>query len=122
MRYVAINLVGSTLFLFAVGLIYAVTGTVLDTGEELKGAANIGIRPQFEPPIELLEPHFFDFSADLYGREVEVQFRHFLRPEAKFDSLVVPVLGEARAREITHACRELGAAADVRRLTSLCRP
>ncbi len=67
--------------------IYAVTGTVLDTGEELKGAANIGIRPQFEPPIELLEPHFFDFSADLYGREVEVQFRHFLRPEAKFDSL-----------------------------------
>ncbi|HTN13215.1 MAG TPA: bifunctional riboflavin kinase/FAD synthetase [Sphingomonadaceae bacterium] len=67
--------------------IYAVTGTVLDTGEQLKGAANIGIRPQFEPPIELLEPHFFDFSADLYGREVEVQFRHFLRPEAKFDSL-----------------------------------
>ncbi|OYX59880.1 MAG: bifunctional riboflavin kinase/FMN adenylyltransferase, partial [Sphingomonadales bacterium 32-64-17] len=49
--------------------------------------ANIGIRPQFEPPIELLEPHFFDFSSDLYDREIEVQFRHFLRPEAKFDSL-----------------------------------
>ena len=27
-QYVAINLVGSTLFLFAVGLIYAVTGTL----------------------------------------------------------------------------------------------
>ncbi len=67
--------------------IYAVTGKVLATGEELKGAANIGIRPQFEPPKELLEPYFFDFSGDLYGQEIEVAFHHFLRGEAKFDSL-----------------------------------
>ncbi|MDN3646991.1 bifunctional riboflavin kinase/FAD synthetase [Pontixanthobacter aestiaquae] len=67
--------------------IYAVTGRVLATGQELKGAANIGIRPQFEPPKELLEPYFFDFSGDLYGQEIEVSFHHFLRPEAKFDSL-----------------------------------
>ncbi|MXP47985.1 bifunctional riboflavin kinase/FAD synthetase [Altererythrobacter luteolus] len=67
--------------------IYAVTGRILATGEELKGAANIGIRPQFEPPKELLEPYFFDFSGDLYGQEIEVAFHHFLRPEAKFDSL-----------------------------------
>lgn len=67
--------------------IYAVTGRILATGEVLKGAASIGIRPQFEPPKELLEPHFFDFSGDLYGQEIEVAFHHFLRPEAKFDSL-----------------------------------
>lgn len=67
--------------------IYAVTGRVLATGQVLKGAANIGVRPQFEPPKELLEPHFFDFSGDLYGQEIEVAFHHFLRPEAKFDSL-----------------------------------
>ncbi|RDC61078.1 Riboflavin kinase [Alteripontixanthobacter maritimus] len=67
--------------------IYAVTGRVLATGEVLKGAANIGIRPQFEPPKELLEPHFFDFDGDLYGQEIEVAFHHFLRGEAKFDSL-----------------------------------
>lgn len=67
--------------------IYAVTGRILSTGEELKGAANIGVRPQFEPPKELLEPYFFDFSGDLYGQEIEVAFHHFLRPEAKFDSL-----------------------------------
>ncbi|WP_128891546.1 bifunctional riboflavin kinase/FAD synthetase [Erythrobacter sp. HKB08] len=67
--------------------IYAVTGRILATGEELKGAANIGVRPQFEPPKELLEPYFFDFSGDLYGQEIEVAFHHFLRPEAKFDSL-----------------------------------
>jgi riboflavin kinase/FMN adenylyltransferase len=67
--------------------IYAVTGRILATGQMLKGAANIGIRPQFEPPKELLEPYFFDFSGDLYGQEIEVAFHHFLRGEAKFDSL-----------------------------------
>jgi len=67
--------------------VYAVTGRVLATGEEIKGAANIGVRPQFEPPKELLEPYFFDFSGDLYGQEIEVAFHHFLRGEAKFDSL-----------------------------------
>ena len=67
--------------------VYAVTGKILSTGEVLKGAANMGIRPQFEPPKELLEPYFFDFSGDLYGQEIEVAFHHFLRGEAKFDSL-----------------------------------
>ena len=66
--------------------IYAVTGKLAD-GTVLHGAANVGIRPQFDPPKELLEPHFFDFSGDLYGQEIEVAFRHFLRGEAKFDSL-----------------------------------
>mgnify|MGYP000498253835 CR=1 FL=1 len=67
--------------------VYAVTGTILATGQQLKGAANIGIRPQFEPPKELLEPYFFDFSGDLYGQEIEVAFHHFLRGEAKFNDL-----------------------------------
>lgn len=67
--------------------IYAVTGRILATGQVLHGAANIGIRPQFEPPKELLEPFFFDFAGDLYGQEIEVAFHHFLRGEAKFDSL-----------------------------------
>lgn len=66
--------------------IYAVTGRLAD-GQVLKGAANLGIRPTFDPPKELLEPHFFDFSGDLYGQEIEVGFHHFLRPEAKFDGL-----------------------------------
>ena len=53
----------------------------------LLGAANIGVRPTFDPPEELLEPFFFDFDGDLYGQEIEVAFRHFLRPEQKFASL-----------------------------------
>lgn len=67
--------------------IYAVTGRVLASGQELLGAANLGVRPSFEPATEWLEPYFFDFDGDLYGQEIEVAFRHFLRPEAKFDSL-----------------------------------
>lgn len=66
--------------------IYAVTGRLPD-GRLLQGAANIGVRPTFDPPKELLEPYFFDFSGDLYGQEIDVAFHHFLRPEAKFDSL-----------------------------------
>jgi riboflavin kinase/FMN adenylyltransferase len=66
--------------------IYAVTGRLAD-GRMLKGAANLGIRPSFDPPKELLEPHFFDFAEDLYGQEIDVAFHAFIRPEAKFDSM-----------------------------------
>lgn len=66
--------------------IYAVRGRLTD-GRVLNGAANLGIRPQFEPPKELLEPYFFDFSGDLYGQKLEVELIEFLRPEAKFDTL-----------------------------------
>ena len=71
--------------------IYAVTGRIISEdgpdGRLLKGAANIGIRPHFDPPKELLEPHFFDFSGDLYGQTIDIEFHAFLRGEAKFDSL-----------------------------------
>ena len=66
--------------------IYAVRGRLAD-GRVLDGAANLGIRPSFEPPKELLEPYFFDFSGDLYGQTIEVDLHSFIRPEAKFDSL-----------------------------------
>lgn len=66
--------------------IYAVTGRLPD-GRILKGAANLGIRPSFDPPKELLEPHFFDFAEDLYGQDIDVAFHAFIRPEAKFDGM-----------------------------------
>ncbi len=86
--------------------IYAVTGLLLDSGETLKGAANLGIRPQFEPAQELLEPHFFDFSGDLYGREIEVALHHFLRPEARFES--VEALTAQMAQDCARARELLG--------------
>jgi riboflavin kinase/FMN adenylyltransferase len=66
--------------------VYAVRGRLPD-GRVLDGAANLGIRPTFEPPKELLEPYFFDFSGDLYGQTLAIELISFLRPEAKFGSL-----------------------------------
>lgn len=66
--------------------IYAVKGRLAD-GRVLNGAANLGIRPSFDPPKELLEPYFFDFAEDLYGQQIEVEFHAFIRPEKKFDDL-----------------------------------
>jgi riboflavin kinase/FMN adenylyltransferase len=76
---------------------------VTDSGEVLKGAANLGVRPSFDPPRELLEPYFFDFAGDLYGREIEVALHHFLRPEAKFDDL-----GELTAQMAEDCARARG--------------
>lgn len=66
--------------------IYAVRGRLPD-GRVLNGAANLGVRPSFDPPKELLEPYFFDFSGDLYGQTIAVELIEFLRAEAKYDTL-----------------------------------
>ena len=66
--------------------IYAVR-VRLDDGSEHDGVANIGVRPMFDPPKELLETVLFDFDGDLYGRIIDVALHHFVRPEMKFDGL-----------------------------------
>ena len=79
--------------------IYAVRGRLPD-GRLLDGAANLGIRPMFDPPQELLEPYFFDFSGDLYGQTIEVDLISFIRAEQKFDSL------DALTRQMEQDCVE----------------
>ncbi len=66
--------------------IYAVRGH-LPGGVTVDGVANLGVRPMFDPPKELLEPWFFDFNGDLYGQTVEVELIAHLRDEAAFDGL-----------------------------------
>jgi riboflavin kinase/FMN adenylyltransferase len=66
--------------------IYAVR-VRLDDGSEHDGVASLGIRPSFDPPVELLETMIFDWSGDLYDRTIEVALVGFIRPEAKFDDL-----------------------------------
>lgn len=79
--------------------IYAVRG-ILPDGRVLDGAANLGIRPSFDPPKELLEPHFFDFSESLYGVRIEVQLIRYLHAERKYDGMNALVAG------IAHDCDE----------------
>jgi riboflavin kinase/FMN adenylyltransferase len=53
----------------------------------LPGVASLGTRPTVNGTEPLLEVHVFDFSGDLYGRAIEVEFVAKLRDEVKFDSL-----------------------------------
>ena len=59
----------------------------LEHGSEHDGVANLGIRPMFDPPKELLEAVLFDFDGNLYGRTIDVALHHYLRGEATFDGL-----------------------------------
>jgi riboflavin kinase / FMN adenylyltransferase len=51
------------------------------------GVASLGTRPTVGGTRPLLEAHLFDFDADLYGREIEVEFAAKLRDEQRFASL-----------------------------------
>jgi riboflavin kinase/FMN adenylyltransferase len=54
----------------------------------LPGVASVGLRPTVDDSGRwLLEVHLFDFSGDLYGRLVKVEFVQKLRDEARFDSI-----------------------------------
>ncbi len=55
--------------------------------EPLGGVASLGTRPTVHGVEPLLEVHVFDFSGDLYGRLIEVEFIAKLRDEVKFDSV-----------------------------------
>ncbi len=52
------------------------------------GVASLGVRPTVKANGRTtLEVHLFDFSGDVYGRRVKVDFLHKLRDEAKYDGL-----------------------------------
>jgi riboflavin kinase/FMN adenylyltransferase len=83
--------------------IYAVRAT-LEDGTEHPGVASLGVRPTFDPPVELLETHLLDYDADLYGQRIEVALHAFIRDEKKFDDVDALVAqmrnDEARARHL----------------------
>jgi riboflavin kinase / FMN adenylyltransferase len=66
--------------------VWAVSARQAD-GPWLDGVANLGVRPTVDGNSRLLEVHLLDFAGDLYGRDLEVEFREFLRPENRFNSL-----------------------------------
>ncbi|HEX5513495.1 MAG TPA: bifunctional riboflavin kinase/FAD synthetase [Gammaproteobacteria bacterium] len=65
-----------------------VIGVRLDgVGQSRPGVASLGTRPTVNGTRTLLEVHLFDYSGDLYGRQLEVEFLQRLRGEERFDSL-----------------------------------
>ena len=82
--------------------VYAVD--VLRNGDAVRrGVANIGVRPTIAEAGggRLLEVHIFDFDETIYGADLEIVFRRFLRPEQKFPSLAA--LREQIARDVEAA-------------------
>ena len=67
--------------------VYAVTARW--DGGTYPGVVNLGYRPTVAQPggERLLELHLFDFDRQIYGDDVEVNFRAFLRPERKFSGI-----------------------------------
>ena len=65
------------------------------------GVASLGTRPTVDGIEPLLEAHLFDWSGNLYGAELEIEFVGKLRDEQKFDSL--PLLVAQMHRDAAQA-------------------
>ncbi len=48
---------------------------------------NVGVRPTFDHHTPLVEAHLLDFSADIYGETLQLDFLHRLRAERRFPSV-----------------------------------
>lgn len=61
---------------------------ILPDGEEKLAVTNVGVRPTVGDSKEVtVEPWILDFSGDLYGKSIRVDFYHRLRGEKKFSGL-----------------------------------
>jgi riboflavin kinase/FMN adenylyltransferase len=87
--------------------IFAVRVHGIDGLPNAPGVASLGTRPTVGGTVPLLEAHVFDYSGDLYGREIEVEFVSKLREElcfASLDELVVQMNEDAaQARALLEA-------------------
>ena len=70
--------------------IYATVCTMKD-GKKYVGISNVGIRPTVTDGSDShrvnCETYVHDFSGDIYGDEMKVEFYKYLRAEKKFDSV-----------------------------------
>lgn len=61
---------------------------VLLAGERVRGVANVGLRPTVGDLLKpVLEVHLLDWTGDIYGQRIAVEFKHKLRDEQKFTTL-----------------------------------
>lgn len=65
--------------------IYAVRGLV--DGASLPGLLHLGPRPTFSGYAPSVELHLLDWSGDLYGRSIRVDFCAYLREVERFESV-----------------------------------
>jgi riboflavin kinase / FMN adenylyltransferase len=86
--------------------VYACRARTADGGEHL-AAVNVGVRPMFVTGRgELIEAYLIDYSGDLYGTSLRLEFLKRLRGEKRFES--VEVLVEQMGRDVQAARALLG--------------
>ena len=74
----------------------------LPDGTLVAAATNVGVRPQFVTGRgELIEAFLIDWSGDLYGEKIRIEFLRRLRGERRFDS--VDALVEQMGRDVDEA-------------------
>jgi len=66
--------------------VYAVKVRIENDASVLDGVANIGVKPTFDGTQQTMEVHIFDFSQDIYGKNVSVEFLRYIRAERKFQN------------------------------------
>lgn len=81
--------------------VYAVRIHIDGYSHPFSAIANFGKRPTFKQDEPLLEVHILDFSDNLYGKSVLVEFLDFIRPEKTFPSF--QILQEHIKRDIVTA-------------------
>jgi riboflavin kinase/FMN adenylyltransferase len=81
--------------------IYAVKVKI--EGKEYKGMAYIGHRPTVNGMTRNIEVNIFDFSADIYNKELRMEFLHFVREDIKFASLEELVVQLSKDKEDVQA-------------------
>ena len=67
--------------------VYAVKIYRQNNNFSLKGIANLGYRPTFNQKKILLEVYIFNFSGNLYNKELTIDFINFIRKEKKFKNI-----------------------------------
>ncbi len=60
---------------------------VIIDGDYYGGVSNVGVRPSVNGQSVNCETHIFDYSGDLYDREIRVEFCKFIRDEQAFASV-----------------------------------
>lgn len=76
-------------------------------GQGLPAATYVGTQPTFDGARRTVEPYILDWSGDLYGRSIRVEFLHRIRGDEKFagvEALVAQMERDVeRARELLQA-------------------
>ena len=67
--------------------VYAVKAKLTNGSKIFKVIANLGYRPTFNEKKILLEVHLFNFSGNLYNKDLTVEFLKFIRKEKKFKNI-----------------------------------